>query len=263
MRIERLSLLNSLFTILNENEEQDTNYVLAHYFLENYHKIDELNIYDVAAECYVSRSSVRRFCITLGYDNFLELKQDINEYDDQYNFYISHANRPNYRETLNKEINAMIEELNIRMNTDEVDRIIDRIYDSRYVVFLSADTATSQVKDFQRAMLFHKRMIHVISEAYTNSSLISRLDKHDYLVVVSGSGTFAKASRDFVKDSAAYKVLFTYARNNEHERGFDKVYHLSAKDRGNEPHSVYGTYGFRYMFDIIYSAYTKKYGLNN
>lgn len=260
MKINRMSLLNSLFSIINENYEEDSNYKLAYYFLEHYHELPKLNIYDVAAECFVSRSSVRRFCQAIGYDNFLDLKSVFNEYDDQYSFYMLHADRDAYREKLTQEINSMIQELDQRMNTQEVDIIVDRIYNSRYVVFLTSETSTSYVKDFQRAMVLHNKLIHIISETYTDNNLIKRLDKRDYLITISATGTFAKASKDYISDCGANKILFTYNRDAEIKKQYDKVYYLSSADRIHEGRSVYGTYGLNYMLDILYSAYTRKYG---
>lgn len=260
MKINRLSLLNSLFSIINENYEEDSNYKLAYYFLEHYHELPNLNIYDVAAECFVSRSSVRRFCQTIGYENFLDLKNVFDEYDDQYSYYMLHANRDSYRERLTAEINSMIEELNHRMNTQEIDIIVDKIYNSRYVVFLTSETSTSYINDFQRAMVFHNKMIYIISEDYTDNTLIKRLDKRDYLVTISATGIFAKASKDYISNCEANKVLFTYNRDVEIKQQYDKVYYLSGIDRTHEGRSAYGTYGLNYMLDILYSAYVRKYG---
>ncbi len=260
MKINRLSLLNSLFSIINENYEEDSNYKLAYYFLEHYHELSKLNIYDVAAECFVSRSSVRRFCQAIGYENFLDLKIVFKEYDDQYSYYMLHANRDLYRERLTEEINSMIEELDRRMNTQEIEIIVDRIFNSRYVVFLTSETSTSYVKDFQRAMILHDKLIHIISEAYTDNTLIKRLDKRDYLITISATGTFAKASKNYIANCEAYKALFTYNREEEIKQPYDKVYHLSSIDRTYEGRSVYGTYGLNYVLDILYSAYIRKYG---
>lgn len=260
MKINRLSLLNSLFSIVNENYEEDLNYKLAYYFLEHYHKLPELNIYDVAADCYVSRSSIRRFCQAIGYDNFLDFKSVFYEYDDQYAYYMLHADRDAYRERLTAEINSMIQELNRRMNTVEVDIIIDRIFNSRYIVFLTSATSNAYVKDFQQAMVFHNKIIHIISDAYTNNTLIRRLDSRDYLITISATGTFAKASREYIAGIEAYKILFTYNRDEKIKEQYDKVYYLSGTDRTNEGRSVYGTYGLNYMLDILYSAYVRKYG---
>lgn len=260
MNINRMSLLGSLFSVINDNNQEDSSYILANYFLENYHKLSELNIFDVAEECYVSRSSVRRFCKSIGYENFLELKKQFKEYDDQYDCYMNHSNRDNYRERLTCEINEMIKELDVRMNIDEVDKIIKGIYESRYIVFLTSDTSTSIIQEFQKSMIFFGKVIRIISDMYTDKALISSLDERDMLFVISASGTFAKASRDYVENSKAKKILVTVNRSKEFKDWYDKIYHLSATDRSDDGRSVYGKYGITYMFDVIYSAYLRKYG---
>lgn len=58
MKINRLSLLNSLFNVLNENNQGDPYFILAEYFLEHYHELSRLNIYDVAR---------RLFCVPFQY----------------------------------------------------------------------------------------------------------------------------------------------------------------------------------------------------
>lgn len=141
MKINRLSLLNSLFNVLNENNQGDPYFILAEYFLEHYHELSRLNIYDVAADCFVSRSSIRRFCQAIGYENFVAFKDEFAQYDDQRASFQKHAGRENYRETLTQEINAMIAELDQRMNTAEVERLAERIHDAREVVFLTSVSA--------------------------------------------------------------------------------------------------------------------------
>lgn len=260
MNINRLSLLNSLFSIINENNKESPNYVLAHYFLEHYHKLSELNIYDISAECFVSRASVRRFCKSIGYENFLDLKTAFKEYDDKYSYYMKHSNRENYRESLTREINEMIVELDKRMNVDEVDKIAERIYKSKSVVFLTAGAAMSIVQEFQQSMIFHGKIINLVSDAYTDNTLVNTLDKEDMVVTISAMGTFAMVSRDYISESNAYKVLITVNRNENFKDWYDKVYHLSSVDRSENGRSVYEKYGISYMFDIIYSVYVRKYG---
>lgn len=261
MHINRLSLLNSLFSVFNENPQGDSNYVLARYFLEHYHELDKLNIYDVAADCFVSRSSVRRFCQSIGYDNFLDLKTEFRKYDDQRSYYLQHADRPDYRQALTREINEMIEELDRRMDADEEnERLIDLIHSARYVVFLTSDASTSTIRDFQQSMLFLGKIIRLISDAYTDNELVNSMEESDLLITLSASGTFAYAARDYVEHCKAQKLLFTVNRDPVFKKYYDHVYHLSAQDRSNESHSVYGRYGMSYMFDILYSQYLRKYG---
>jgi len=259
MRINRLSLLHSLFSVLNDYPPEDSNAVLALYFLEHYRELADLNIFDVAADCFVSRSSVRRFCQSIGYENFIDLKTEFREYDDQKAHFVQHFDQTNYRESLTKEINAMIIELDQRMNHAETEKIADRIHTSRFVVFLTSETSTSVIKTFQQAMVLYGKIIYLISDSYTENSLLSKLDQRDYLIVLSSTGVFAKACEDYIKPVKAYKALVTVNRDECFKSQYDKVYHLSAQDRSQNGNLVYGKYGINYMFDVIYATYVNKY----
>ncbi len=259
MRINRLSLLHSLFSVLNDYPPEDSNAVLALYFLEHYRNLADLNIFDVAADCFVSRSSVRRFCQSIGYENFIDLKTEFSKYDDMMAHFMQHVQQDNYRESLTKEINAMIAELDQRMNNVELEKIADRIFNSRYVVFLTADTSTSVIKAFQQAMVLHGKIIHLISDSYTENTLLNKLDQRDYLLVLSATGVFAKACEEYIKPVKAYKALVTVNREPCFKSQYDKVYHLSALDRSQDGNLVYGTYGMTYMFDIVYATYVNKF----
>lgn len=260
MKINRLSLLNSLFNVLNENNQGDPYFTLAQYFLEHYQELSTLNIYDVAADCFVSRSSIRRFCQSIGYDNFVSFKNEFVQYDDQSTNYEKHYNRDNYREALTNEINIMIEELNRRMNTEEIEHIIERIHSSHQVVFLTSNIGASAVIQFQQEMILQNKLVRLISDMYENTDFVKGLQEDDYLITISGSGVFAHASKEYLKNIKAYKVLFTLNRNKEFEEYYDKIYYLSAVDRTTEGTSVYFRYGMQYTLDILYNTYLRKYG---
>lgn len=258
MHINRLSLVHSLTSVINDSPQDDVNYTLAYYFLQHYHELDELNIYDVAAQCYVSRSSVRRFCKEIGYENFKDLKHNFKEFDEQFHQLLSNNDQENYREWLTNEINSMMKELDQRMNTNEVDVIIDKIHDSREVVFLTSGSSTMPVKEFQRSMIVCGKIIRIISDANVDY-VIDSLTEQDYLITVSATGHFAKEVKAVVEKSKAYNVLITANRSQELKKPYHKVYHLSAKDYAMQK-SVYGKYGISYMLDILFSIYVKKYG---
>ena len=59
--LQTFNLLSSLLSILNTNDELDTDFVIAKYFLNNLNHLKDISIYKVADECFVSRSSVQRF----------------------------------------------------------------------------------------------------------------------------------------------------------------------------------------------------------
>lgn len=82
--LNRYGVLNSLISILNEGEEDSSDVVIAKYLLQNFNHLQNLNIYDMAGECFVSRATIRRFAQRLGFDNFKILKNQFESFHDTY-----------------------------------------------------------------------------------------------------------------------------------------------------------------------------------
>ena len=83
MKNTAFSLMTALLAVMNESEPKDPYYVLAQYFLYHFDQLRDLNIYDVADACYVSRSGIRRFCQSIGFDNFSDMKAEADEWQRQ------------------------------------------------------------------------------------------------------------------------------------------------------------------------------------
>ena len=97
MKNTAFSLMTALLAVMNESEPKDPYYVLAQYFLYHFDQLRDLNIYDVADACYVSRSGIRRFCQSIGFDNFSDLKAEADEWKRQCNYFIGYSVRPSRR----------------------------------------------------------------------------------------------------------------------------------------------------------------------
>ena len=77
--IVRFNLLTSLLSHLNRNDENDTDFVIARYFLTHLRQLKDISIYKIAEECFVSRSSIQRFIKNIGYDSYTQLKGSLDE----------------------------------------------------------------------------------------------------------------------------------------------------------------------------------------
>ena len=44
----------------------------------NFYRIPDMRISELAEECFVSPATISRFCRALGYENFAHLKQECN-----------------------------------------------------------------------------------------------------------------------------------------------------------------------------------------
>ena len=169
------------------------------------------------------------------------------------------TDRDNYREWLAGELAKMVNELNQRMDTSEVDRIVERIHDSENVVFLSSYSSILFLMEFQRPLILSGKLVRVMTDTNMDIDFLLSLGENDYVMTVSATGNFARAVMPVITQLKAYKALMTTARISELEVPYDKVYHLSANDYSNVK-SVYSKYGMEYVFDNLYSTYVRRYG---
>lgn len=69
------TILHQLINYMNTNNKDDIYYQLAKVMIENIDMIAQLKIESLAELCFVSPSTVSRFCRKLGYRNFNSFKE--------------------------------------------------------------------------------------------------------------------------------------------------------------------------------------------
>lgn len=255
-----LGLRNSLFNLINKNELGSTDYSIAFYLLNHFNNFDSLNIYKMAEDCNVSRSSINRFIKELGYNNFLDFKNGFKDerYTEQKNKLIERP-FPEYINLLTNEIFDMMDELKNRMNTEEVISLCQKINESNKVVFLSSSTNSGMVTYFQQEFILMDKLIYSISDSYTKDSFISSLTEDDYIITFSNSGRFALATLDVIMNTKCKTTLITTNREKAFLNFYDNIYYLSSKDIRDLDENIYNRYGITYMLDIILNTYAYLY----
>ena len=74
------NLFYRLMIYLDTASETDTNYFIALFMANNFYRIPDMRISELAEECFVSPATISRFCRALGYENFAHLKQECNSF---------------------------------------------------------------------------------------------------------------------------------------------------------------------------------------
>ena len=258
MKNTAFSLMTALLAVMNESEPKDPYYVLAQYFLYHFDQLRDLNIYDVADACYVSRSGIRRFCQSIGFDNFSDLKAEADEWKRQCNYFIGYSVRPDYKEHLSGSIGEMMEEINRIATPAVLDKLTESIHASRHVVLFTSDFSGMAARSFQQSMVVMGKLVQIVSDAHYTLDYLKVLTPEDLLITVSATGNFATLMEPMVQKAAAYKVLVTVNHAIKMWKSYDQVIYLSEKDNSGA-RTVYSQYGMTYFFDILYSYYVNKY----
>lgn len=258
MENRRLSLLYNLQNIYNTSHIGTVEYQLSEFLIDNYSKIDKLNIFDVADENNVSRATVRRYCQSIGYENFKELKKHFNEFDEGLGEYQKFYSRENFLSSLKNQIFEMFNELENRLSNKELTQIVGEIEASDEVIIVASSTIANNVRFFQQTMaLLKKRVSIVVNEEQLLSKLYKASDK-SVILCFSVSGLLAKVMMEFMYKSKVKTLLFTNSRSPLFNQYFSKVYHLTSMENNHPSEIIYYTYGIAFVLDSIINEYSKK-----
>lgn len=260
----KFSLMTSLLAVLNENRKDDSYFLLAQYFLQHFHELDKLNIYDVAEECYISRSGIRRFCKSIGFDNFSELKE-ADEWTRHREAFIGYANRADFREYLNRSIQEMMRDIDRMADLQSIDKLARRLHDSGDIVLLTSDYSSNAAREFQQEMVVMGKIVRILTDSYADPELLDNMHENDLLITSSATGNYAIAVDDMLRGLKPCKVLVTLNHSKRFYSNYHFIFYLSQKTQEHADistgghRSVYTKYGINYFFDLLYHRYVRLY----
>ncbi|AYJ43060.1 MurR/RpiR family transcriptional regulator [Lactiplantibacillus pentosus] len=243
------TLYNILYKLSNELDTKDpesTNFILSAYLLKNFATISEVSIYDIAAECNVSRSTIRRFAKQIGFENFAVLKKLIK----QYHHPVEQVSDKKYREMLTNSLINIANELDERMDTHEVDVICERIRRAENVYIFTSEPSISSARDFQVNLASKGYISYVITDFSEYNTILNQISHKDYVLTLSVSGMFARTIDSVIARLTCILDLITANRIFDYEKDYSHVYYMSHLDYSKNP-EIYRSYGLHYFLDII------------
>lgn len=255
--IVRFNLLTSLLSHLNRNDENDTDFVIARYFLMHLRQLKDISIYRIAEDCYVSRSSVQRFIKNIGYDSYTQMKSSIDEiiqHEDGFKTYTDHTDYSNY---ISASINSMVEDIKRSCQSSSFKKLLRIFEEANQIVILTAEDSSHACKLFQQQILTTGRLIRIITSANENTDLLETLTEKDLLLVCSVTGNYALAISQQLKDIKAKKALITLNHTTAFEGVYSFIYYLSddssfASSTIVSARNVYNNYGLAFFFDLFF-----------
>lgn len=256
----RFSLITTLLNVLNENASDSSNFALASYFLRHFNELDRLNIYDVAEDCFVSRSGVQRFCKSIGFDTFSGLKSSSpTERIVHQNSFIAFAKRPDFPAYVRGAMQHMLADVQQMAERQDLPALARQIHDSRNVVFLTAEYSSMGPRDLQQAMIVAGRLTLVVTDSHPDYGLLDSLTEQDLIIVCSATGSYAYAVRAAIaRQGAVRKILISFNRDPLFRQCFDQIYFLSGEELDDQ-RSVYTKYGLSCFLDLLYHNYLRLY----
>ena len=78
---------------MNSESADSNNNRIAKYILEHIDELENVSISDLARKCYVSNSSISRFCRAIGLQDYNELRNQVAKYQVEHPYTVAHKFR--------------------------------------------------------------------------------------------------------------------------------------------------------------------------
>ena len=215
------NLFYRLIIFLDKAQENDTNYNIAWFMANNFYRIADMRISELASECFVSPATISRFCRALGYENFAHLKQECYTFHSDDKKFNNLINIPLETMKSNPEIAtqeyvnqviAYISDLPRILDWKEIDATLKLIHDCDSVAFFGTQFSQSAALHFQTDLL----MLEKFTMAYMDSSrqldCAKELTKDSVAIIMTVNGYFTGSGfkiLQYLKKSGCKVVLMT------------------------------------------------------
>lgn len=215
------SLFYRLIIFLDTASENDTNYNIAWFMANNFYRISNMRISELAQECFVSPATISRFCRALGYENFAHLKQECRAFhsnDKKFNNLIDvplelMKNNPEAA-TLNhvEQIKDSIEQLPSFLDWKEIDESLKLIHDTSTVAFFGIQFSQSAALHLQTDLLMLEKFTVAYMDSQRQLQCAKTLTKDSVAVIITVNGNFNNSAHkivQYIKKSNCKVILIT------------------------------------------------------
>lgn len=249
-------LLSFFMIIANSSNNRDVNYYIARFLIENYLKIDQLTIQEIAEECFVSIPTIKKFFTQFGLNTYVEVKKKIrSERLIRKNQIEINYNKVN-KENLIKGIFEISAENNIDtfLHEKEINNIVSDIRKSNRIIIYGSTSFTQLLFSFQMDMITMGKTVFISSLVDHN---LLDTKKNDLVILISGSGRLFDSSLKMTS-------IFQQLDNPIYVFSGDVIPHYSFDINGkillNVENEMFDTeYVVLFYFDLIKLKYYDNY----
>ena len=188
------NLVIILLSILNDETKDSNNYKIAKYIMENLRDLEGYSLTDLAKACYVSNSSISRFCRDIGLRDFNDLRNQIAKYaveslNNQNKFHYDGQSDSLFASYVNSVINNLNYFLEKNLE-DQINQLVKDICHYQEVAAFgymqSANTAFSLQFDLQTS----GKLIYSCYNTKNQADYICEANETNLIIIFSESGTY-------------------------------------------------------------------------
>lgn len=202
------TLIGKLILFINTTIKHDLNYIIALFIIEHYSKIEHLSIKSLIDECFVSRTSILRFCELFGFhcwqDFYNELMKSRNIKRNQLESHYNLEFQSNYY----NQFIQIYHDSSIRHTIEKISQIVK---ESHRIYLFGAIYPLSLSFEFQTNMISIGKKVYV--DYRSLDDIKYDFNENDLAIIMSASGRYMReCTKKFhqIYFSSSKKVLITF-----------------------------------------------------
>ncbi len=264
-----LGLVYKLQNIMNQSyEESEVSVILSKYILENLSKSGSFTLKKICDDCGVSGASITRFSKDLGYNGFLELKNEIvnielevEEMRIDLEVPRRYFNENNHSEHFGKFINRLSRSIGSLESCETFSynylaKLSKMMFESERIIIFATQIPATIMLNFQHALLTFGKTCRYYPMHKDQLLQSADLNKNDLAIFVSLSGSYV-SQKDItinVMNSDAKTFIITQNDHIKMSQGFDSIIQL-----GLSEDEIIGKYKLMIFIESLMQVYANKY----
>lgn len=258
----------ALLNYINSKQASDTYYDITRIILQNIDRIPSLSITELAELCFVSPSTITRFCKYFGSRNYIDFKHQVSSgYSRHIEHTLFHIKKETFqavKDTPKKfmeyyaaEIAKSAMEVAEQMEYDQIDRLIERIHDTKNVYLFGISTSLMMINTLQHDLLNAKKLTYSADTSEKLIELSQTIQEDDLAIVFTAYGNFMSSQMEVIHqlmESKAHLVLFTLNYDGALSSIFDETIYLTKNNLLET-----GSYAMFMGIEYIVRRYTARY----
>ena len=259
MDIKEFALMQKLIFCVNRFTTDRSFHELAYYLLLHYHEIEKIPLKQLMTDCFASASTVRRFCQSIGYENYSALRaaKSRNQEDQRQIARYNWAKGRYQPRTLHDELSNMTYQIGRSVQGEVLQTLVNRFVQAQTSILFAIRPYALFLEEFQCQMISLGKTVYILEEIPNNSTVFYPKDQPVNNLVVSPTGGILSALGQPVQQLPGWKGVLLCQDYQNHPSVlpllplYDLVLPLKVRTHDIEYMELYGKYGIAYLFEIL------------
>lgn len=260
-------LTGRLLYYINNYNNDDTYYDIAKIILKNVHSAPTLSIKELAELCYVSPSTITRFCKYFNCQNFVDFKNNLRTSSQHIEHTVFHMNKDMYTklndeprtfmQSYAEEIADTLRDVSMHIDYEQIDQLVKRIHETENVYLFGYSTSLTMIETLQTDFMFAHKVTYCGANDEKQVELANHVQPNDLILIFSSYGNYmsqATKVMNILLESHAKLVLITQNPHVNNNTMFDEIVYLSEKSSIQA-----GSYAMFIGMEYIVRRYTALY----